>query len=196
MHDHGLAMLTLGQVDSLTISIIRDDSSVISKGSIIDDLSILVLVGLEVDFVKDSAKGGDTEAHLWGSLLNNGGRSDFDDLLLADLLTAGLSKDRSGGLVMAVGLAMAARVKVGIDHVGGRGTDRRVDLLGGHRDVVRVERGLVKVRVAVVRVPVGLSRALSLQGGSGSMRVAVSGSSLSDHNSSQSQQQVYEFDFL
>lgn len=48
---------------------------------------------------------------------------------------------------------MATRVVIRVDHVVWRWTDGWVDLLGGHRNVVRVERSLVVVRVAIIRVP-------------------------------------------
>lgn len=68
--------------------------------------------------------------------------------------------DAAGNLVVRIAaLEMASRVIVWVDHVSGRGANGRIDFLGGNRDVVRVDRSLVVVRVAIVGVPMG---ALSL----------------------------------
>jgi hypothetical protein len=66
------------------------------------------------------------------------------------------SLNAAGDLVMRIiAIEMATRVKVRVDHVGGLRANGRVDFLCGNWDVVRIDGGLVVMRVAIVGVPMG-----------------------------------------
>lgn len=86
---------------------------------------------------------------------------------------------------------MAARVIVRVDHVLGSRTDSRVHLLGGHRNVVRVKRSLVVMRVTVVRIPMGLVPLVAAWSGlGGALGILVGQSLFTDKCQNQSDQNV------
>lgn len=140
------------------------------------DLNLFNL--LEVD-VKDVSKSGLTKVKL---------RLNFFNSLDAGLAELGISRD----LVMniaALARMMATRIIVRVDHMVGSRTDSRVNFLGGHRNVIRVERSLVVMRVTVVRVPVGLV-SLNRSGLGATLGVLVCSSLLTDKSDNQSDQNV------
>lgn len=145
------------------------------KGSLeglqVDGLpAVLVLIRHELDILKDIAHGRSSKLHLRHHLhdviCGRGNTSDLWNSLLSHLaMTTDTNRllHTARHLVMRViAVIVAARIIVRIDHVRGLRANGRIHLLGGHRDVERVQRSLVVVRVAVVRVPV---RALAVLAG-------------------------------
>lgn len=131
--------------------------------------------------IENIPKGGLAELKLRLSLFNR---------LQVRLGELGSSRD----LVMNIAILarmMAARVVVRVDHVLGSRADSRVNLLGGHRNVIRVERSLVVMRVTVVRVPMGLvSLVAAWSGLGGALGILVGQSLFTDKCQNQSDQNI------